>query len=95
MEMSAWTQNAFLTVHVFVPLNVSASAVPAEPADNNMYAKTWIGRKFRECFISKQQGQLIGTSHATIYLIEKQKQNFFPNILPFWFYFGYDFSFYS
>lgn len=41
IEMSDWTQNAFVAVHVLVFLSVLAISVPAEFADTNRYANTW------------------------------------------------------
>ena len=40
IEMSDWTQNAFVAVHVSVFLSVLAISVPAEFADSNRYANT-------------------------------------------------------
>lgn len=40
MEMSDCTQNELVAVHVSVPLNVLANAVPADPADRSRYANT-------------------------------------------------------
>lgn len=52
-EISDWTQNALLAVHVSLSFNVRANAVPAESADNNMYAKTWSWLKSNQtCTIS-------------------------------------------
>lgn len=41
MDMSVWTQNALLDVHLSVLFIVRASSVPVESADSNRYVKTY------------------------------------------------------
>lgn len=42
IEISDCTQNELLTVQVSISLNVRTNDVPADPAESNMYAKTYI-----------------------------------------------------